>query len=396
MKKIDALHRGEPLMDLKAMESKERGRVDIINLSLSARIIINVEALNMAESVGNYTRHRKAPVVIRTETGYSIVYVPVMSAEALANAYQRLLAQIASARGLPVTKMDLEGYFMKFSDNNIIKAYYIDDLAKILNISNKDPNSLIEALKNKRPGEVEKLILKSSVVADVGGFLYTDMLLKRTSAIRFAYLTPAIDAVEAGAASVSPQMHVRYTPEAREREQAIYYLEGGSSLYVLTAQLLVSDIGRTFYTPEPDKDLEAQRPRRIDAAIDALIALADGLLFGAKRSRYMPQWLVRSMAVSVSKGIVEFNVSPGVTSDYIARTCERASHLADSITDLEIDIYAFSEETSDVEKCINYENQSNKRMRFKEADSHTEALALAKKKIHEYLGSTAKREGSGR
>lgn len=390
------------------MESKERGKLeDIINLSLSARIIINVEALNMAESVGNYVRHRKAPIVMRTENGYSIVYVPVMSAEALANAYQRLLAKIASTRGLPVTKMDLEGYFMKFSDNNIIKAYYIDDLANTHKKSVEDIKSLLGIDKKDEkdekaktpPGEIEKLILKTSIVADVGGFLYTDKLLKRTSAIRFAYLTPAIDAVEAGAASVSPQMHIRYTPEAKEGEQTLFYIEGSSALYVLTAQLLVSDIGRTFYAPEPDKDLEAERPYRIDAAIDALIALADGLLFGAKRSRYMPQWLVRSMVISVSKGIIEFNVSPGVTSDYIARTCERASHLTDVIPDLEIDIYAFNEETKDVGKCINYEKQNgqgNQRIRFQRANSHTEALALAKKKIQEYLKDSAKGEGSGK
>ncbi|MEZ0394293.1 MAG: type I-A CRISPR-associated protein Cas7/Csa2, partial [Desulfurococcaceae archaeon] len=51
----------------------------IINLSVSARILLNAEALNMAESVGNYSRHRKAPVVIPAEDGYTVIYVPAVS-----------------------------------------------------------------------------------------------------------------------------------------------------------------------------------------------------------------------------------------------------------------------------------------------------------------------------
>jgi CRISPR-associated protein Csa2 len=106
----------------------------IQNLSFTARILVNTEALNMAESVGNYTRHRKAPIVIPSENGYSILYTPVVSGESLAHAYQAILAQIASQRGLPVTEMDLRGYFMKFADKNIIKSYYSNDLVKILGL----------------------------------------------------------------------------------------------------------------------------------------------------------------------------------------------------------------------------------------------------------------------
>ncbi|NAY89129.1 MAG: type I-A CRISPR-associated protein Cas7/Csa2, partial [Desulfurococcales archaeon] len=103
------------------------------NLSVTARILVNAEALNMAESVGNYTRHRKAPVVVPGEDGYSIIYVPAVSGESLAHAYQSILTQIATQRGLPVTEMDRQGYYMKFSDENIIKSYYANELMKALN-----------------------------------------------------------------------------------------------------------------------------------------------------------------------------------------------------------------------------------------------------------------------
>ena len=38
--------------------------MDMSWVSLSARVLVNVEALNMIEAVGNYTRHRRAPMVI--------------------------------------------------------------------------------------------------------------------------------------------------------------------------------------------------------------------------------------------------------------------------------------------------------------------------------------------
>jgi len=110
----------------------------MVYVSVSARILMNVEALNMAETVGNVSRHRKAPVVVFSKQGgVSVFYVPAVSGESLAHHYQRLLASIAQERGLPVTKMDLEGFFMKFSDDNIIKDYY-EEVQEKYRIVNQD------------------------------------------------------------------------------------------------------------------------------------------------------------------------------------------------------------------------------------------------------------------
>ena len=76
-------------------------------LSLSARLLINLESLNMAESVGNVTKHRRAPVVVDGEGGYRLVYVPVVSGMSLAHHYQRLLATAASRSGINVSRMSL-------------------------------------------------------------------------------------------------------------------------------------------------------------------------------------------------------------------------------------------------------------------------------------------------
>lgn len=349
------------------------------NLSLTARILVNAEALNMAESVGNYTRHRKAPIVIPSEIGYSIIYAPVVSGESLAHAYQTLLAQIAAQRGLPVTEMDLRGYFMKFSDDNIVKTYYIKELAKTLGV--KEDEVLKKLGEIGEPGEIEKAIVKTSIVADVGGFLYTEKLVKRTSAIRFAYLIPAMDALIAGGVSLSPQLHVRYTPGAKEKEQALFYVESGSALYTLTAQLVISDIGRITMNPSiKDKELDDQRSSRIDAAIDALIMLVDGVLFGAKRSRYLPQWEVRSLLASFSRGPVEFNVTPGLSKDYMAKTYERAVFIARALENkMVINMYAYNGETGYLEEPK--VNTEIKNVTFEKAGSPAEALYRVKEKI---------------
>ncbi|MEM1873277.1 MAG: type I-A CRISPR-associated protein Cas7/Csa2 [Acidilobaceae archaeon] len=283
---------------------------EVVALSVASRILVNAEALNMAESVGNVTRHRRAPVVVSSQGGgYSVFYVPAVSGESLAHHYQRLLASIAAQMGLPVTRMDLQGFFLKYSSSEVIGKHYqeVGDVVKLA-----------------KPCDVEKRLVGASVVADVGGFLYTDKLVKRTSRIRFGYMLPALDAVEKGAVASYPQLHVRYSPEAVREEQALYYVESGSSLYTLSAVLIASDIAELEYCENPDPELQRQKKSRVEAAVKALIAMLDGMAFGAKRSRYLPQWEVRSLLVGVSKGPVEYVVSPATRPSYVESSAKRA------------------------------------------------------------------------
>jgi CRISPR-associated protein Csa2 len=345
----------------------------IVTLSLSLRVAVNAEALNMAEAVGNYTRHRKAPVVIASEAGYSVVYVPAVSGESLAHAYQQLLAQIAKQRKLPVTELDEMGYFLKFSSGDIL-SWYEEDLKKI------DSKYTAEFLKNKATPieEIEKAIVKSSIVADIGGFLYTDRQVKRTSAIRFSYMLPTLDAIEKGGVALIPQLHTRYAPPKLAKEQQmLFYLESGSALYTFTAELVASDIGRLFYSKSDDPNLKKQRPERVKAAVDSLTALVDGVLFGAKRSRYNPVWDVKSLIVALSKGPVEFIVSSGVTRDYIKKTYERAVNITKAIQEETINIYVYNGENLEEPQLV----QESKNVTYEKTTSHTEALVRARDKL---------------
>jgi CRISPR-associated protein Csa2 len=353
----------------------------ILTLSLSVRVLINAEALNMAESVGNYTRHRKAPIALSVGDGYSVVYVPAVSGESLAHSYQQLLTQIAKTRNLPVTKMDELGYYLKFSSNDIVRTWYGDDLAKV--ISKSSQVDVSTWLGKASLADIEKLFLKASVVADVAGFLYTDRQVKRTSAIRFSYMLPAIDSIEKGGVSIVPQLHTRYAPPEPkvERAQELFYVESGSALYTFTAELIASDISRLYYSSIPDPELEKQKIERVKAAVDALIALVDGMLFGAKRSRYSPLWDVKSIVVSLSKGPIEFIVTPGCTRSYIRRTYERAIALTKAINEEVINIYAYNgenlEEPTITQKPVN--------VSFEKFTSHTEALSRARDELIKML-----------
>ncbi|MET1160252.1 MAG: type I-A CRISPR-associated protein Cas7/Csa2 [Thermoprotei archaeon] len=341
-----------------------------VALGLSVRVLVNAEALNMAESVGNYTRHRKAPIVLSTDTGYTVVYVPAVSGESIAHHYQLALANIAKSRGLPVTKADENGYFLKFSDKTIIQNLY-PELAQRVGMD------ISEWLKKASLAEIEKTILKTSVVADVGGFLYTDGPIKRTSAIRFSYMMPTLDAVEQGGVALIPQLHTRYAPPELMKKQVPFYTESGSALYTFTAELVATDIAKQYYSQEPDKELLDQKIKRIEAAIDALIAITDGIMFGAKRSRYSPLWKIKSMVVTVSKGPVEFIPSPGISRTYIVETYNRAVALTKAINEETTNIFVYNDENLE-EPSI---DQEYRKVTYEKTLSHTEALVRAKEKI---------------
>jgi CRISPR-associated protein Csa2 len=408
-----------------------RGR-EIVYLSLSARILLNAEALNMAETVGNVSRHRKAPLVLVKGDTTSVLYVPAISGESIAHHYQRILAGIAYNRGLPVTEMDLKGYFLKYTDNNIIKRYYREISEKYMRIANEIDNLSKEisgksrsskTSKSKEKGEsrekemkqleeeleekiceAEKILVYESVVADVGGFLNTDLLLKRNSRVKFGYMLPTVDSLLRGAVATYPQLHTRYSPRPEREEQALYYVETSSALYAFSAALNASDIGELEYCEKSSEickeasskdDLAykltcEEKKKRVEVSVDALIALLDGVIFGAKRSRFNPVWEVESVVVSVSKGPIEFNVSPATMKEFIKETELRANNLKNVFRDeLEIHIFCYSKNGECRSNKESTEqsttNKDNKEVKVIPVPGHTDALIKAKKKLLEML-----------
>ncbi len=297
-------------------------------VSISARFLANAEAMNMVESIGNVARHRRVPIVVPRENGYTLIYAPAVSGESLANAYQRWLADLADSRKLPVCGCCRQHLFIKHGDLEAIKL-----------VKSPWEDALIEK-KVKNPAEVEKLIVKNCVVEDVGGFLLPEEIpAKRTSKFRVSFMVPAYDAIEQLA--LESQFHVRYAPDPSLHK--IYYVEVGSALYVFQMGLELDEIGRSTLMSREEIVGREERIKRVEVALEALSHMLENKIFGARLARTNPISEVRSLLVSVSKPL-PFQASPPHARNYMKDTVERARDFAGLISGEEIKLWAYDQE----------------------------------------------------
>ena len=306
-------------------------------ISLGARVKLNAEALNMVESVGNYVRHRRAPIAFKRGDEFVLRYVPAISGESIAHGYQVILANLAQAIGLNVCDNCKQGYFLKHSR----KEFLEDELKKILSSKGSDID---------KSHMLEREIVRKCVVEDIGGFLYAESPpTKRTSRIAFGYILPVEDAIRS--AAIEAQFHVRYSPSARREEQAIYNVEVSSAVYGLSTYLDLDGIGYTSMVKRELAVSEEERAKRMEIALKALAQLVGNIDFGAKKTRFMPSWEVVSAVATLSEPI-PFQVSSPTSSRYLDSTAERASKMVEALAlgsspiQEKITIYTYPEEPS--------------------------------------------------
>ncbi|ACP37696.1 type I-A CRISPR-associated protein Cas7/Csa2 [Saccharolobus islandicus] len=275
-------------------------------ISGSGRFLVNLESLNGVESIGNLTKHRTAPVVLKTSTGYLVRYVPVISGEALAHAYQASLVDIAKKEGLPVGNLSSQYEFIKFSTDEALKIEGI-----------KEPKDYNDA----RRFEVE--VMLKDTIADVGGFMYAgNAPVRRTSRIKLGYMIPALRGDEIPA-QLEAQFHVRFSNKPVSGSQAIFNVEVSSALYTFSFELdedLIAVPSTVGEKVKGEEELERQKARRVDSAIKALYSLLAGN-FGGKRSRFLPS--MKLMSLVVTKTDFPFIPEPGHDDSYIKTTVMR-------------------------------------------------------------------------
>lgn len=286
-------------------------------ISGSFRVIINTEDLNSVESIGNLTKHRTAPIVVKDANGYNIYYVPVISGESIAHAYQSFLADLAKKHKLPVGVYSSQYEFIKYADDNVVKE-----------------EGLTPPQNNSDARRFEVDVLLHDVVADVGGFLYAgDVPVRRTSRIKFGYMVPAV--VNGNIlAQLETQFHVRYSSKVsggndEESRQKIFNVELSSALYTLSFSMdedLIA-VPSNPGNPVPDKEskLEEESSERVKAAIEALYSVLTGNL-GGKRSRFLPHYSIASGIVTVTD--FPFMPEPAQADTYIDDTIERLGKAA--------------------------------------------------------------------
>jgi len=272
-------------------------------VSFGFRFRVEVEALNMAETVGNYARHRAAPVLIqvRDEEGklkeYRITMAPAVSGQSVAFGYMSALVKLAEQKGLPVCEEcrsyeHLGGFFKRADRVDVgyderIKTCVVEDITGFM------------ATKERARGEGGK-----------------GAVIRRTSPIMFSYMVP--DATSARGV-LMPQLHVRYNLKNPDK-QVPYQVEAGTAVYIHGVAIDVERIGRL----EDGKHINTEdRLRRIGLALDALKVLYGGLLFGAKKARYLPVIETLGGIAAVSHPM-PFVVSPPRLGDYVGENINRA------------------------------------------------------------------------
>jgi len=273
-------------------------------ISGSFRFLINTESLNGVETVGNLSRHRTAPVVLKTSVGYLVRYVPAISGESLAHAYQVALVDLAKKEKLPVGVFSSRYDFIKFSTNEVLNEEKI-----------KPPEKAGDA----RKFEVD--VMLHDVVADVGGFMYAGNIpVRRTSRVKFGYMIPALIGDDIPA-QLEAQFHVR----SSQSGQMIYNVEVSSALYVMSFSLdedLIAVPSTEGEKVKGEEELEKQRELRVKVAIQALYSVLTGN-FGGKKSRFLPSMKLMSGVVTVTD--FPFVPEPGHSDDYVKTTMQRLS-----------------------------------------------------------------------
>ncbi len=274
-------------------------------LSVGVRFEANVEALNMVETAGNYSKHRRVPYLVEEDGKLKTVYVPAMSGESLAHAYQEHLVGEALDLDLPVCDDCRRGEFYK-SMNKVHLRKKVDPIPE-------------------DPRKIEETIVRACVVEDVGGFLYAEKPpVRRSSAFQVSYALPVKSM--ALFATSEPQLHARHaqmdssSKKGNASEQMIYYVETGTALYGFTFNIDLDAIGVSAITSKPILDENGRKARR-EAALKALFRMLSSAQFGAKLSRFFPVGGIREVAVAVTEH--PFVVTSPIYDDYIAKTERR-------------------------------------------------------------------------
>ena len=322
----------------------------MVFLSLGLRAIVNVEALNMVESVGNVARHRKAAIVFKRGSSYVVRWVPAISGESMAHSYQSMIVTLATQRNLPLCTYCSKREFVKHADRRIFGITEWEQKLRVFVNELEEPGKVAKSKKSSEVGKdpqkvmerIESDIVFNCVVEDIGGFLYAGKIpVKRTSRFACSFMVPALDAIEK--AVVESQFQVRHAPTASqmwEQAQMPYNVEVGSAVYAWSFYIDLAGIGCTSSVEV--KCLESsERLKRIELAIDALALMLDSRLFGAKQSRYMPVIGYETLLVSISKPL-PFNVSPpAIGLNFVKDTVERAKAFKNA-TGSEVKIYGYA------------------------------------------------------
>ena len=283
----------------------------MVFVSIGFRFRVEVEALNMVEPMGAYTKHRFVPVYRQLHKGsegqkiigYRILYAPAVSGQSINYGYIKALVELEKLKNPTNPRLceECSNYEMRggFTKRSVGRA--------------ESGEKEIKGIEhNKRICEC--------IVEDITGYMQpTGAPERKTSPVSFSYMVPD---TESAVPKIEPQFHVRYSYEEGRPEHAPFTIESGTAVYMLGVTIDVDRIGRL-----KDGSYVSDYEDRVAMAFKALEVLIEGLTFGAKKSRYLPILETLGAVVAISEPL-PFVVSPprvyrnGV--NYIITTVKRA------------------------------------------------------------------------
>ncbi|MEM0233458.1 MAG: type I-A CRISPR-associated protein Cas7/Csa2 [Zestosphaera sp.] len=317
----------------------------MVYVSVRGRIWLQAEAANMVESVGNYVKHRRVPIMIRDGSKYVTFFVPSISGESIAHAYQTLLAEELKKQQVKVCSYCEKGIFLKSTRGDLYEEVTKSEPPKV----GEKAAELMRAVDT-----IESNIVKNCGVEDIGGFLYAENPnVKRTSSFLTGYMVPVKEALSV--VSIEPQLHSRYAlgtkfvaPREGAAGQMIYYVEVSSAVFSFAFDLDTKYIGRyTFHIEKYGTPIIEQEEiiRRAKASLNALERLLIEFPVGAKRTRFNPadvRW--ESIAIAVSNDV--WTMPSSFVKDYLERAVAKKSKISYNTV-----IYAYREEECRADKC---------------------------------------------
>ena len=282
----------------------------MVFVSIGFRFRVEVEALNMVEPMGAYTKHRFVPVYRQIHKGgegqkvvrYRILYAPAVSGQSINYGYAKALVELEKLRNPANPRLcgecldyEVRGGFTKRS------------------VGRESEKKKVEGIEHNRR-------ICECIVEDVTGYMQpTDLPERKTSPVSFSYMVPD---TESAVPKIEPQFHVRYSYEGGQPKHAPFTIESGTAIYMLGVAVDVDRIGRL-----KDGNYVSDYEDRVAMAFKALEVLIEGLTFGAKKSRYLPILETVGAVATISEPL-SFVVSPPRVyrdgANYIVATVRKA------------------------------------------------------------------------
>lgn len=290
---------------------------------LAGRVRVNTASLNAQGTVGNVIELARAHILLRTERGYELMEMPVVTGNSLKH-----------------------WHFVHFvSMYSELGGKNLCEYCKRL-MGYRSPD---------KQGKDEEYFVRKCAGEDIHGFLQPENNVRRESLVKMSFLLPVED-LETRFDTITHNRVVvseRGTIEEGERGMMLFKRQYASAVYGFSMVLDLEYVGRLLYDANHRAVVDDEEiKRRSKAALLALVPLLSGDM-GASRSRAQPAWRVEELIAAWSQKPIP-PLTHGHYKDYVEQFVRMlATYVKLSGASAQVVIYGLSEDMlSKVRKII--------------------------------------------